>query len=133
MSGNDQVGGAQLGEAIVACGPHAPRLARTLVLGWLDGRGDPRLQADACLLVSELVSNSVRHADQPTGVPLRLRAAAVGGVVRVEVDDAGHGAVRRRAPAGEDGGFGLQLVERIAARWGVNHRDGTQVWFELAS
>jgi hypothetical protein len=30
------------------------------------------------------------------------------------------------------GGFGLCLVERLAARWGVSQVDGTCVWFELA-
>jgi anti-sigma regulatory factor (Ser/Thr protein kinase) len=84
------------------------------------------------LLVSELVTNSVRHAGRPAGAPLRIRAAAVDGVVRVEVHDRGHGWVRRRSADGRPGGFGLSLVERLAARWGVNHEDGTCVWFELA-
>ena len=29
------------------------------------------------------------------------------------------------------GGFGLQLVDKIATRWGVNRTGGTQVWFEV--
>jgi serine/threonine-protein kinase RsbW len=121
----------QVGAAAIPSGPEAPSLARTLVSEWLDGRTPERPHDDVRLLVSELVSNSVRHAGQPAGAPVRLRAAAVDGVVRVEVHDHGHGRVRRRAADGT-GGFGLCLVERLAARWGVSHVDGTCVWFELA-
>jgi anti-sigma regulatory factor (Ser/Thr protein kinase) len=63
---------------------------------------------------------------------VRIRAAALDDVVRVEVHDHGHGPVRRRTADRPSGGFGLCLVERLAARWGVSHVDGTCVWFELA-
>lgn len=132
MSNEDQPGLVEVGEATIPTGPEAPLLARTMVSGWLDGRGDARLHNDVRLLVSELVTNSVQHADQPPGAPLHLRAAAVNGVLRVEVADHGHGPVRRRAPSHLAGGFGLDLVERLATRWGVNHDDGTRVWIELA-
>jgi len=128
------LGLVQVGAAAIPSGPEAPSLARTLVSEWLDGRGTARLHDDARLLVSELVTNSVRHAGQPAGAPVRIRAAAVDGVVRVEVEveDHGHGPIRRRTADGRTGGVGLYLVERLAARWGVNHQNGTCVWFELA-
>jgi anti-sigma regulatory factor (Ser/Thr protein kinase) len=85
----------------------------------------------AVLLVSELVTNSVRHAGQPAGAPVHIRAAPVERGVRVEVEDQGHGPVRRRSSGDDDGGFGLCLVERLAERWGVDHAGGTCVWFEL--
>jgi anti-sigma regulatory factor (Ser/Thr protein kinase) len=134
MASDQEEGLVQVGEATVACGPEAASAARMVVSRWLDGRGHAEFHDDACLLVSELVSNSVRHADQPPGAPLRISAFAVDGVIRVEVEDGGQGAVRRRAdrPPGH-GGFGLQLVELLAARWGVNHEHGTCVWFELAA
>jgi anti-sigma regulatory factor (Ser/Thr protein kinase) len=132
MSQDAGRGLVQVGAAAIPSGSGAPSLARTLVSQWLDGCGNVRLHDEARLLVSELVTNSVRHAGQPTGAPLRIRAAAVDGVVRVEVHDHGHGWVRRRAADGRAGGFGLCLVERLAVRWGVNHEDGTCVWFELA-
>jgi hypothetical protein len=56
---------AQIAEATVPCGPEAPFLARRTVSCWLDGRTHAQLHEDACLLVSELVTNSVRHAGQP--------------------------------------------------------------------
>ena len=122
-----------LGETTLACGLDAPLLARAHVSRWLDGRGDAELCSDACLLVTELVTNSVLHADQPPDAPLRITAAALDGLVRVEVQDQGHGPVRRRASDPRKGGFGLNLVETIAARWGVDHERGTRVWFELAA
>jgi anti-sigma regulatory factor (Ser/Thr protein kinase) len=132
MSADAQPGPDQLGEATVACRPDAPLHARALVSRWLDSRVDAELRADACLLVSELVANSILHADQPAGAPLRITARAVDDLVRIEVQDQGHGPVSRRAPDLREGGFGLNLVETIAARWGVNHERGTRVWFELA-
>jgi anti-sigma regulatory factor (Ser/Thr protein kinase) len=123
----------QFGEATVACGPEAPLRARRTVSLWLEGRGHAQLHEDAVLLVSELVTNSVLHAGQPAGAPVHVRAAAVDGVVRVEVHDHGHGPVRPRTPNPQQGGFGLHLVNQLAARWGVSHDQGTRVWFELAA
>lgn len=83
------------------------------------------------LLVSEVVSNSVRHGD---GVgPIELRITIEGSSVRVEVEDPGPGF----RPAPETGsvdrtrGWGLLLVERMADRWGVVASGTTLVWFEL--
>jgi anti-sigma regulatory factor (Ser/Thr protein kinase) len=122
-----------VGEATLACVPDAVSAARELISRWLEDRAHAGLHDDACLLVSELVTNSVRHADQPAAARLRVSAFAVDGVVRVEVEDRGQGEVRRRAAPPGEGGLGLQLVELLAAHWGVNHEHGTCVWFELAA
>jgi anti-sigma regulatory factor (Ser/Thr protein kinase) len=121
----------QVGEATVPRGPEAAALARTMVSRWLDGHAEPELVADARLLVSELVTNSIRHSDDSAGMPVHIAVTALDGVVRVEVTDHGHGHVRRRAPQLGGGGYGLHLVELIAARWGVEDSNGTHVWFEL--
>jgi anti-sigma regulatory factor (Ser/Thr protein kinase) len=123
----------QVGEATVACGPEAARAARTAVSLWLNGRAHTESRDDACLLVSELVTNSVLHANQPAGAPLRISGFALNGVVRVEVEDDGEGVVRKRMADPAKGGFGLQLLELLAVRWGVTHEHGTRVWFELAA
>ena len=133
MASNPEGSLVQVGEATVACGPEAALAARTAVSRWLDGRAHAEFRDDACLLVSELVTNSVLHSDQPAGAPLHISGFALNGVVRVEVEDRGQGPVRRRAADPVDGGFGLQLVELLAARWGVTHEHGTRVWFELAA
>jgi anti-sigma regulatory factor (Ser/Thr protein kinase) len=132
MASDQEEGLVQVGEATVVCEPAAPLAARTAVSRWLDGRVHAEMRDDACLLVSELVTNSIRHADQPPGAPVRIRTFALGGMVRVEVEDRGHGTVSKRAN-GANGGFGLHLVELLAARWGVNQAHGTRVWFELSA
>ena len=83
--------------------------------------------------MSELVTNSVLHANQPAGTPLRISGFALNGVVRVEVEDDGEGVVRKRMGDPAKGGFGLQLLDLLAVRWGVTHEHGTLVWFELAA
>jgi anti-sigma regulatory factor (Ser/Thr protein kinase) len=133
MSSDQDGAVVQLGEATLACGPEAAFAARAVVSGWLDGRANPEFHDHARLLVSELVSNSVRHCEQPAGAPLQITAVAVDGVVRVDVADRGRGAVRRREADARTGGYGLELVELLAARWGVSHKHGTRVWFELAA
>jgi anti-sigma regulatory factor (Ser/Thr protein kinase) len=133
MPSDHRPGLVEVGHATVPCGPLAPSLARTAVARWLDSRGDAELVRDACLLVSELVTNSTRHAGQPAGAPVQIRASTVDGVVRIEVEDRGHGAVCRRAADPLTGGFGLNFVDTFAARWGVIHEHGTLVWFELAA
>jgi anti-sigma regulatory factor (Ser/Thr protein kinase) len=106
---------------------------RVAINDWLDGYASAAVRADACLLTSELISNSVRHAGMPSGTPLRLTAGVLDGMVRVAITDHGHaGAVRRRKPDAR-GGYGLNLLQLIAAHWGVERNHGTQVWFELAT
>jgi anti-sigma regulatory factor (Ser/Thr protein kinase) len=124
----------ELGTATLPCRPAATPAARALLTGWLHGRGGARLLDDARLLVSELVTNSIRHAGVPAGAALRITATANAGLIHVEVADPGsHGAVRLRAPNSTAGGWGLQLIDRLAVDWGVTHRRGTEVWFELAA
>ncbi len=86
---------------------------------------------DLQLVVSELVTNSVKFGPKR---PITL-ALNVGtdGVVRGEVIDQGDGARSRIEMSGEptvDGGWGLHLVDQVAARWGV-HEGSTHVWFEI--
>ena len=133
MPPDHHAGLLEFGRTTIDCGPQAPGEARALLACWLDEHGHAALRADACLLVSELVTNSTVHAGQPAGAPLHLRATAIDGVVRIEVGDHGRGPVRPRAPDESAGGFGLRFVDLLAARWGVTHQHGTQVWFELAA
>ena len=81
------------------------------------------------LLVSEVVTNSVRYG---TG-PIHLRISATSGVVRVEVEDRGPGFEPDLdlVDAERHSGWGLFLVDRLTARWGVTADRTTTVWFEL--
>jgi anti-sigma regulatory factor (Ser/Thr protein kinase) len=89
--------------------------------------------ADAQLLVNELVANSVRHADAPAGAMIDVRAHIGADILRLEVGDRGtSGSVSRRAPDRQrGGGFGLNIVETLSRRWGVDRGAGTHVWAEL--
>ncbi|MER7563655.1 ATP-binding protein [Streptomyces sp. NPDC097941] len=81
------------------------------------------------LLVSELITNAIRHG---TGPPL-VRLTWNGRLLRIAVSDHSDRRPHRRATRNtEPGGFGLQLLERIALRWGVTPRNpGKTVWAEL--
>jgi len=82
------------------------------------------------LLVSELVTNAVRHGGNAEPVEVH---AAWGSEVRVEVVDHGDGfsPAPRPGELDEPGGFGLFLVGRLADRWGVETNSSTRVWFVL--
>jgi serine/threonine-protein kinase RsbW len=114
--------------------PNAAAAVRAAVSAWMAGQVSETMLADAQLLVVELVTNSVRHADAPADAVISVRAQASVDVVRLEVeDDDRTGSIARRAPDLQNGGgFGLNVVERLSARWGVNRDAGTRVWAELA-
>lgn len=108
----------------------APALARRVLVSGLGGTIDPGLIETGRLLVSELVTNSVRHGGiaPPQQVGLHVRA---GGSLRVEVSDDGLGYRRPPARVDNDGGFGLVLLAELADRWGVEPGPPTCFWFEL--
>jgi anti-sigma regulatory factor (Ser/Thr protein kinase) len=86
----------------------------------------------AALLVSELVTNAVRHADTG-GSALVLRLEFAGSWLRIEVHDADPRAPQPRTPDQLDGsGFGFVLIEALADNWGVREATiGKAVWAEL--
>jgi anti-sigma regulatory factor (Ser/Thr protein kinase) len=87
---------------------------------------------DAELLVSELVTNSVRHARLGASDTITVQVRQEDRRLRVEVADPGAGLDAAPRPRG-DGGWGLLLLDRVADRWGVRHDPDTVVWFELAA
>jgi anti-sigma regulatory factor (Ser/Thr protein kinase) len=116
--------------------PAAAAHARQAIDG-LAGSLPERRMRDARLLVSELVTNAVRHAGLSAGDRIRLLAQITGSVLRVEVHDPGRG-FEVRAPSPDPtraSGWGLYLVSELADRWGNENipGDGTRIWFELAA
>jgi two-component sensor histidine kinase len=84
------------------------------------------------LLVTELVSNSVRHAGLRRDQRIRIRVSLAGSTVRAEVREPGRGFKPELPPTPERaGGFGLFLVNRLANRWQVSEDGETAVSFEL--
>ena len=130
-----QLSGGAVGplEVTVTAGCDAPATARAAVTAWIAGRVSEAMLTDAQLLVGELVANSVRHADAPGDAAIRVCADVRADVLYLEVEDRGNGgAITRRAPDLEaGGGFGLNVVEVLSRRWGVNRDAGTRVWAEL--
>jgi PAS domain S-box-containing protein len=106
----------------------AVRRARALVRQTLRTWRLEQLTDPAVLLVSELVTNSLRYAHGPIGVRM-----VRGTTLLVEVSDPLSDPPRARRPTvEEEGGRGLQLVSREALRWGTRQGPiGKTVWFEL--
>lgn len=113
--------------------PRDPRVAATargVVEDQLNVRGvAPPVVQKAILVASELVTNAYKYGQGK----IELRIALPGDCVRIEVIDDGHDQVPtvREQPADETGGWGLQIVDRLARRWGV-FEGTTHVWAELA-
>jgi len=109
--------------------PHARQ-----AMDGLTGLASQTTLEDARLLVSELVTNSIRHGDLSTGDDISLQADVDGGTLHVEVEDPGVG-FEMRPWIGErvdrDSGWGLYLVGRLADRWGVSADGSTLVWFDI--
>ena len=88
---------------------------------------------DIRLLVSELVTNAVRHSDAPGNGEICVDVTIESRRLRVEVADAGAGfePQPRDDEMSRPGGWGLYLVDRIADRWGVIRNHLNRVWFEI--
>jgi len=128
---------ADLGEMVEAVLPldvHAPAAARVVVADFLRGRLPPRLLDTAQLIISELVSNSLRHNAVPFDQAIVVRVALDRGTWRLEVEDPGGVGVLPPEPERAAGGrLGLNLVQTLSECWGVEHaaERGTRAWAYL--
>ncbi len=113
--------------------PEAASQARAVVSSQLGSEIPPEVLEEATLLVSELVTNAVRHGGDASVAEVELSIRNEPERVRVVVSDPGAGfIVEPRLPtASESSEWGLYLVDRIADRWGVVTRDRNEVWFEI--
>ena len=110
----------------------APSQARVAVKQALAGSSRETIET-ASLLVSELVTNSLRHGHAVLNASVVLRIGRSDGVLRFEVVDWGQGFEyqRRTEPLDQAGGWGLFLVEELSSRWGIQRGTPNVVWFEL--
>jgi anti-sigma regulatory factor (Ser/Thr protein kinase) len=100
----------------------------------LEGLLVPEKLEDVRLIVSELMTNSVRHARLSADEQISLAVAISGRSVRGRVCDTGRGFEKPSAPKPRtdmSGGWGLPIVERISDRWGVERNGCACVWFEI--
>lgn len=105
--------------------PSAPARARRL-LDEVDVQLPQQRLDDARLLLSEIVMNAVEHVREHG--PIEVTLSVHGGALRVDVVDPGSGFEPRERDPGSERGWGLQFVQRLSDRWGVERN---RVWFEL--
>jgi anti-sigma regulatory factor (Ser/Thr protein kinase) len=113
-------------------GPRAPSAARAALDGLGERSLDPGAAHQARLLVSELITNSVRHAGATAADSIGVDAELTPDALRVQVADHGPGFTPAPVlPAPEQTfGRGLFLVDHLADRWGTDDH-GRRIWFEL--
>ena len=106
----------------------APALARD-ALTQLEPSLPEHVVPDMTLLVSELVTNSVKYGGDG---PVRLEITNENDKIRTEIIDQGVGftPVERDGDLSREGGWGLHLVEELTDRWGT-YEGSTHVWFEI--
>jgi anti-sigma regulatory factor (Ser/Thr protein kinase) len=119
--------------------PHAPSSvgqARQQLGADLRGHGvaEPAI-CDATLVLSELMSNAVRHARPMAGAQIRVAWMLSDGTLELAVSDGGgptQPRTERPTSASSPGGRGLGIVDHLSRRWGVRRDDlGTTVWAAL--
>lgn len=113
-------------------GPQAAGEGRH-ALDRLEGSIHPDELHELRLLVTELLTNSVRHgSDGSEWITLDVDIYA--NALRVVVTDRGTGFRQEGKPRphlDRPGGWGLCLVDRLSDRWGVESSQETAVWFEI--
>ncbi len=105
------------------------------MLSQLGGQFAETGAADLALIVSELVTNSVLHANVGPHQTLTLECTALPDRLRITVTDPGSRLQPHLRPPerGASGGYGLAIVEALSSAWGVvrNPAGTTSVWCEL--
>jgi serine/threonine-protein kinase RsbW len=111
---------------------HARTALRAQLATW---RVPSDYAATAELLLSELVTNAVRHAGSYPSQQVGVRFALADGLIRLEVSDSCTTAPQLRAVTPDaESGRGIHLVSALADNWGVTRRPcgaGKTVWAEL--
>ena len=119
-------------ELVLAAEPIAVRQARSWLSTVARGVVGARRLADLELVLTEVITNAVRHG--APGGAVRVAATPKDAFLCVQVTDEGPGLVPQPGAMASDehGGFGLFIVERLTRRWGVTREDRhTRVWFEF--
>jgi anti-sigma regulatory factor (Ser/Thr protein kinase) len=123
-------------EACVPLDVRAPGAARIVVAQVLGERIAAPVLERAKLVMSELVSNSVRHSGAAAGAGVIFRVRLIAGGFWLEVEDPGDGGAVAQHAATPDAnsGFGLHIVQALSERWGIERalQGGTRVWAQLA-
>ena len=110
--------------------PPVPAAARMARQALHEARLPEDLQHTVDLLATEVVANAVRHAGLDENDRIVFAARFVEDHIRVEVAEPGPAFDPERAKRGS--GYGLRMLDKLAADWGVESTDaGKRVWFEV--
>lgn len=124
----------KLAEIALPSDSGAPGAARMVIGHCLSGLVSQRILPDVVLLASEIVTNCVEHGELPEGDAVLLRVYLDAEMLRLEIENpgtAGMVALSSNGRWSRRDGFGLELVDRLATRWGVTRADSTSIWFEM--
>jgi anti-sigma regulatory factor (Ser/Thr protein kinase) len=97
----------------------------------------PRIGEDCLdrlqLLVTELVTNSLKHGGLEPSDRIGLDVYLGAETIYVEVHDTGVGFTPRQPDLNplRSSGWGLWLLEELTTRWGIDNHAGTTAWFEM--
>jgi anti-sigma regulatory factor (Ser/Thr protein kinase) len=114
--------------------PEAAALARQALDGWLSDLVGHETAQTVRVAASELIDNVVRHAALAETDVITLAGVATEDIVRIEIEQASSAASARIVPIeerGEDGGYGLQIVDALTSQWGIREGSPGAVWFEV--
>ena len=115
----------------VARAPSSARASLSVLEPYLD---EDRLQS-LRLVITELITNSIRHSEMEREGVVSLDIRLLDGVLRCTVSDPGAGFKKPEVVKPHDdrpGGFGLVILDSVADAWGVSHDELFRVWFEIA-
>ncbi|MDP9376597.1 MAG: ATP-binding protein [Actinomycetota bacterium] len=115
----------------VARAPSSARVALTVL--------EPHLDEDRLLslrlVITELMTNCIRHSGMDDEAVVGLDIRLQDGVLRCTVSDPGSGFEKPEVVKPHEdrpGGFGLVILDSVAESWGVERDELFRVWFELA-
>ena len=111
------------------------RLARHALADQLEAVGVAEQDCqDAMLVLSELVSNAVKHAAPLPSGEIHVRWEVTDDVLHIEITDGGAGTRPHASVAALSalGGRGLDIVRTVSTQWGVTEgQDCVTVWAEV--
>jgi serine/threonine-protein kinase RsbW len=117
----------------VSGGLDAAATARYTVTDGLGSDLDQRTIEDVLLVISELVTNAVRHAGAGSGEAIDVCVTTAGKAIRIEVVDGQPDAAPHLRDDEEPGGMGLLVVSGICQDWGTEQQEGRKtVWAEYS-
>lgn len=113
-------------------GIDAAATARYTVTDGLGSEVSQRTIEDVLLVISELVTNAVRHAGADTaGETIEVTVRSSGEAIRIEVVDFAPATEPRLRRDNDPGGMGLVVVSGLCPQWGTEQEEGRKtVWAE---